>query len=162
MKIALFAALFSFCGMTLHAQAPAQPDKDKAAAAARPAAQAKPAAQPAKAAAPAPAKKAAKPEAAAAKVEADGEESMVMIDSKTEPEDTGRFAADYGQGQEDADAAGGIPSSYGQCKGVVNDGGRNLLVFESPDDGTLSFVQVTAGKGKFSWKLVDRIRRSAD
>ena len=56
----------------------------------------------------------------------------------------------------------GLPSSYGQCKGVIADAGRNLLIFESPDDGSVSFVQVTVGKANVSWKLVDRIPRSAD
>jgi hypothetical protein len=57
---------------------------------------------------------------------------------------------------------GGIPASYGQCKGVMNDGGRTLLVFESADDGAISFVQVTLGKAGAAWKLVDRIYRSAE
>ena len=44
----------------------------------------------------------------------------------------------------------------------MNDGGRTLLVLESPDDGTITFVQVIAGKAGVSWKLVDRVPRSLD
>ena len=156
MKTALFSAVFFASGLALFAQVPAQPGKDKAAA--KPA-QAKPAVQAPKPAAPAPAKKAPVP--AAAKAEPEGEESVVMIDSKAEIEDNSRFTADNGQ-QEEAEGAGGIPSSYGQCRGTLNDGGRSLLVFESAEDGTISLVQIVAGKGRVTWKLVDRIRRSND
>ena len=61
-----------------------------------------------------------------------------------------------------ADVPGGLPSSYGQCKGVMNEGGRTILIFESLDDGAIYFVQVNVGKNSVSWKLVDRILRSAD
>ncbi|MGD9642533.1 MAG: hypothetical protein AB7V08_07310 [Elusimicrobiales bacterium] len=112
----------------------------------------------AKPAAAAPAQK-SEPVKPAAKAVEEQEESMVMIDDKTE--------SDYSRGASaDADeqpaVPGGIPSSYGQCKGVMNDGGRTLLVFESADDGSISFVQVTLGKTGAAWKLVDRIHRSAD
>ena len=56
---------------------------------------------------------------------------------------------------------GGIPASYGQLKGAINDSGRSLLTFES-DDGTISFVQIFVGKSAVSWKLISRIYRSAD
>ncbi|HAT71221.1 MAG TPA: hypothetical protein DCS63_00195 [Elusimicrobia bacterium] len=95
--------------------------------------------------------------------EEDAEESGVMIDSKSDAEETGRFAAAGSREEaEEPAVAGGLPSSYGQLKGVMNDAGRSLLVFESPDDGSITFVQVTAGKNNVVWKLVDRIPRSLD
>ena len=158
MKKYLIAALLLGCGVSLYAQAPAPADKPKAAAAAPK----KAAAQPAKPAAakPAPAadNKAAKP--AADKQADQDEDSVVMIDSKGDAEDNGSFNA--GEDREERTVPGGIPSSYGQCKGTITEGGRSLLVFESAEDGTLSFVQVTVGKTSVTWKLVDRIGRSAD
>ncbi len=172
MKTTLFAVLLLSCGLTLRAQDPVPADKNTAAAAAiKPAAQPKAAspraaARPAKtvkpaAAVSAQAQQTAKEEAAA-KADSDADESVVMIDSKADIEDTGRFSAASGREQDEPAVSGGIPASYGQCKGVVNDGGRSLLVFESAEDGTISFVQVAAGKSKVAWKLVDRIPRSAD
>jgi len=92
----------------------------------------------------------------------DADESVVMIDSKPDPDDAGRFSASQSGEQDEAAVPGGIPSSYGQCKGVATEEGRTMLVFESADDGTITFVQVTAGKNRVSWRLVDRIPRSAD
>jgi hypothetical protein len=89
-------------------------------------------------------------------------DSGVMIDAKSDSDDTGNYSASPVDEQDEAAAPGGIPASYGQCKGVVNEAGRTLLVFESSDDGTITFVQVTAGRSSVSWKLVDRITRSAD
>lgn len=162
MKKILSAVLIAVCGTALYAQAPAGKKsaaaEKKAAEAAAPkkAAKDEPAkAEPAK---PAPARPAAKPAEEA-------EESVVMIDSKTdaEPEAGGRFSAGaYGAEQEEPVVPGGMPSSYGQCKGVIADAGRSILVFESPDDGSISLVQLVLGKGKASWKLLDRIPRSAD
>lgn len=99
--------------------------------------------------------------AAAARQEQDAEESVVMIDSKAEAEEPGS-SADYGGEQDERMVPGGLPSSYGQCKGVINDGGRNIMIFESIDDGSLSFVQLIVGKSAVSWKLIFRIPRSAD
>lgn len=99
--------------------------------------------------------------AAAARQEQEAEESVVMIDSKGDGGETESPSA-YGAEQEERAVPGGLPSSYGQCKGVIADAGRNILIFESPDDGAVSFVQVTVGKANVSWKLVDRIPRSAD
>ena len=106
-------------------------------------------------------RKAEQAKAAAAKQEQDAEESVVMIDSKAEAEEPGS-SADYAGEQDERLVPGGLPSSYGQCKGIMNDAGRNLLIFESLDDGALSFVQVIAGKSSISWKLLYRIPRSAD
>ncbi len=122
------------------------------AAAKTPAAQ--PAAQPAQAAQAAPAKQ-------AAKAGDQDEESMVMIDNKAEI-DENRYTASEGETEERAAVPGGLPSSYGQCKGVVTEGGRTVLVFESADDGAISLVQLTLGRAGASWKLLDRIPRSAD
>lgn len=172
MKNTLFALLLAACAapvLAQEAQPAAQPEKPAAAAPQKKAPRAKARPAPAKeaaAAAPAaqsaPAKKAVKQEPA--KPAEEPEESVVMIDSKAEPEETGRFsAAGYAPDQDEAPAVpGGMPSSYGQLKGVMNDGGRSLLVLESPDDGAITFVQVTAGKAGVSWKLVDRIPRSLD
>jgi hypothetical protein len=88
------------------------------------------------------------------------DEGTVLIDSKGETEDAGRYAP--GSEQAQADVPGGIPSSYGQCKGVINDAGRSVLVFENSEDGAVVFVQIFFGKGGVSWKLVDKIGRSAD
>jgi len=166
MKKYLIAALLLVCGVYLRAQEPVPADKAKAAAPAQKTTeQARPAKTAAvKTAASAAEKKAVKaaPAKAAAAKEADqdAEESVVMIDSKSDAEDNGSFNA--GEDREDVAVPGGLPSSYGQCKGVMNEGGRTLLVFESPEDGAVSFVQVTVGKAGVSWKLVDRIARSAD
>lgn len=157
MKNILIAAVMAACAGTLFAQAPAE--KAKPAAEKKPAAAA-PAAEPAPAAQPAPAKKPAQPAAAkpAARPQEEPEEAMVMIDTRTEPEDVrGGAAAAAGAGE--TPAPKGLPSSFGQCKGVISEGGRNILVFENPDDGELTFVQVTFGKGGVSWRYVDALRR---
>lgn len=91
----------------------------------------------------------------------DAEESVVMIDSKADAEDGAVYTGNSGE-RDDSLVPGGIPSSYGQCKGILNEGGRNILVFESIEDGSLAFVQLTLGKAKISWKLLDRLPRSAD
>jgi hypothetical protein len=166
MKKYLIAALIFGCGVPLRAQTAVPADKAKPAAAA-PVKTAQAKAAPAKAApakaAPAAEKKApaaaARP-AADKQADQDNEESVVMIDSKGDAEDNGRFNS--GEDKEERTVPGGIPSSYGQCKGTIVEGGRSLLVFESAEDGTLSFVQVVVGKASVTWKLVDRIGRSAD
>lgn len=154
MSKTLAAVLALACAGALYAQAPA----DKAKAAEKKPAATVPAAVPAaaqpevkKAAAPAPAKPAAKPAD-------ESEESVVMIDSKAEAEDR---RASYGEETDDqAFVPDGIPSSLGQCKGVMNEGGRNVLVFESIEDGTISFVHVTIGKATVSWNVIAKIPRS--
>lgn len=82
-------------------------------------------------------------------------------------EETGVFIDTRGDAEEDAaqareQAPPGIPASYGQCRGVMTDAGRNLLVFESAEDGTIAFVQINTGGPDVSWKLVGRIPRSSD
>lgn len=155
MKNILILAVMSLSAGALFAQTPAE--KPKPAAEKKPAA----AASPAPAAAPAePAKKpAAKTEPAkpAAKPQEEPEEAMVMIDTRTDPEDV-RGAAAAPEGAEAA-APKGLPSAFGQCKGVISDGGRNLLLFENPDSGDIFFVQVTFGKGGVAWRLVDSLKR---
>ncbi|HBA61821.1 MAG TPA: hypothetical protein DCZ92_13625 [Elusimicrobia bacterium] len=141
---------------------PAAQPADKNAAAA-----AKAKAGPATAAAPAvqPGKKAERPAAARSKQAEPEDDGTVMIDSRSDVDETGRAPAraDAAAGErEEADIPGGMPISYGQCKGVISDGGRNLLVFESPDDGTITFVQVIAGRSSVSWKVAGTIGRSSD
>ncbi|MEK7721976.1 MAG: hypothetical protein AAB359_06265 [Elusimicrobiota bacterium] len=159
----LIAALLLICGGALCAQDPVEKKRTVAGkkattllAAASSVQSEQPAAQP---------KKAAKDEsaktAAAKPDEQDAEESGVMIDSKAGAEEAGSPGA-YGVEQDERAAPGGLPSSYGQCKGVINDADRSILVFENPEDGAVSFVQMTVGKTNVSWKLVDRIPRSAD
>ena len=157
MKRSLIAVLLLVCAGALYAKEPSKKIKAEVAALQTAAAAA------VKADA-VQAKKDAKAEqvkAAAARQEQDAEESVVMIDSKGDAGEAETPAA-YGAEQEERVVPGGLPSSYGQCKGVISDAGRNLLIFESPDDGSVSFVQVTVGKANVSWKLVDRIPRSAD
>ncbi len=162
MKKYVIVALLLGCGAALYAQTAVPADKAKAAVAApKKTAQAKPsgtAAVKPEAASPAAIKKTVKP-APANQADQDNEESVVMIDSKSDSEDNGRFNS--GEDQERT-VPGGLPSSYGQCKGTITEGGRTLLVFESAEDGTLSFVQVIVGKISVTWKLVDRVPRSAD
>ncbi|OGS12868.1 MAG: hypothetical protein A2234_06625 [Elusimicrobia bacterium RIFOXYA2_FULL_58_8] len=107
----------------------------------------------------APARKTAKKQS-----EPEAEEGTVMIDSKSDPDDAGRFVpqSEDSAGEREADVPGGMPASYGQCKGVLNEGGRSILVFESSEDGAIYFVQLTVGKSGVSWKLLSRISRSAD
>ncbi|OGR42728.1 MAG: hypothetical protein A2X35_01910 [Elusimicrobia bacterium GWA2_61_42] len=166
MKKTLLTLLLLGCCSAVQAQAPDQPVAEKPAAAVKKSApEAKPAAAPAETPAQAKAKKAARAEAQkkaeARQEEQDAEESVVMIDSKPDAEDTGRFSAGAAD-QEEAAVPGGLPSSYGQCKGIITEAGRTVLVFESLDDGALSFVQVILGKTGVSWKLLDRIPRSMD
>jgi len=96
--------------------------------------------------------------------EAEPDDGTVMIDSKADPEDTGRVVmqSEDNAPESEINVPGGMPSSYGQCKGVISEGGRNLLVFESSDDGSIYFVQVTMGSSSVAWKLVGSIPRSAD
>ena len=92
------------------------------------------------------------------------EEGAVMIDDRNDEDYSGRFADNESAAAaepEERAVPGGMPASYGQLKGTLNDGGRSLLVFEN-EDGTISFVQIFAGKNAVSWKLVSRIYRSAD
>ncbi|MDA8244670.1 MAG: hypothetical protein M0025_11200 [Elusimicrobia bacterium] len=108
-----------------------------------------------------PAPAAAKAAAAPAKATDDQEDSGVLIDSTkydAEDSDAGAETQAYGA----TGVPGGIPTSYGQCRGVMNEGGRSLLVFESLDDGTISLVQVTFGKAGAGWKLAGRIPRSGE
>ena len=157
MKRSLIAVLLLVCAGALYAKEPSKKIKAEVAALQTAAAAA------VKADA-VQAKKDAKAEqvkAAAARQEQDAEESVVMIDSKGEDTDSVQ-ANDYRAEQEERAVPGGLPSSYGQCKGVMVDAGRNLLVFENLEDGTISFVQVIMGKGSVSWRLVSRIPRSAD
>ncbi len=107
---------------------------------------------------PAAEKKPAAPAKQAVKPAEEPEESVVMIDSRTEPEDPRQSAAPA----EERQAPAGIPSSYGQCRGVMSEAGRTVLVFESPEDGSLAFVQISIGKSGVGWKLLDRVYRSAD
>ncbi|HNW43008.1 MAG TPA: hypothetical protein PKI19_00785 [Elusimicrobiales bacterium] len=93
----------------------------------------------------------------------EADDGTVMIDSKGEPDERGSVGQTAGEAAEpEVEVPGGLPSSYGQCKGVISDGGRSILVFENPDDGTVYFVQITLGRTGAAWKLVDRILRSAD
>ncbi|PIU20755.1 MAG: hypothetical protein COT18_00650 [Elusimicrobia bacterium CG08_land_8_20_14_0_20_59_10] len=132
--------------VSIYAQAPAGKKETKGASAAAPAGQ-----------------KAEKPPAAKPKqADADADDGAVMIDSLYDAEETGRFDDRIEMAGDEADVAGGIPSSYGACRGTMNEGGRNILVFESLDDGSLTFVQVTVGKNSVSWKLAGSIGRSAD
>jgi len=139
MKKLLTAFAAALCAGALFAQAPAE----------------KPKPAPEKKAAAAPEKK---PAAPAAKPAEEQEESVVMIDSRTDPEDV-RTPVAYA---DDRALPGGLPSSYGQCRGVISEAGRSVLVFESPDDGSIAFVQVVLGKTGVTWKLLDRVYRSPD
>lgn len=155
MNKTLIAALLLVCVGALYAKEPSKKIKAEVAALTASATQqvALDAAQTRKAA------KDEQAKAAAAKQEQDAEESVVMIDSKAEEPEV---ASAYGMEGEERLVPGGLPSSYGQCKGIISDAGRNIMIFESLDDGALSFVQVTVGKANVSWKLIDRIPRSAD
>lgn len=151
MSVFLLAAL----AVSLCAQDPGVPAAEKKQAAAAVKATV-PEAKSAKAATAAPAKKqtdAAEPD-----------DGTVMIDSKADQEEAGRSVAKPVEEavEREVDVPGGLPVSYGQCKGVINEGGRNLLVFENPDDGTVYLVQVIVGKNGVSWKLAGSIPRSAD
>jgi hypothetical protein len=86
------------------------------------------------------------------------EEGSVMIDGRTEGDSSGRFSEDESMAY--SGASGGIPASYGQLKGTLNDGGRNFLVFES-EDGVISFVQILTGRNSMDWKLAGKVPRSA-
>ncbi len=159
MKKYLIAAVLLVCGVPLHAQGPGAAAKAAVPAAVARSTRTARGAQPAdlgkKTVKAAPAKPAVDKQA-----DQENDEAVVMIDSKGDAEDNGSFSS--GEDREDRTVPGGIPSSFGQCKGTLTEGGRSLLVFESADDGTLSFVQVVVGKAGVSWKLVDRIPRSAD
>lgn len=90
------------------------------------------------------------------------EEGSVMIDQLSAGDSGGRVPPEEeAAADDDGSAAGGLPSSYGQVKGTLTDGARNLLVLES-DDGVISFVQVLVGKNSAAWKLVARLPRGAD
>ena len=96
--------------------------------------------------------------------EQDSEEAGVMIDAKSEDTESEVFSSSYKTGterQEEAAFASSIPASYGPMKGVLNEQGRNILVFEN-EDGILSFVQISVGKNSVSWKLLARVGRSQD
>ena len=157
MKKTFICAALTVMAGALFAQTPVTKAKPAAAkpAAAAPVTTAQAAPKPAAAV---PAKK-TEPVKPAAKAVEEQEESMVMIDDKADSDYSRVSSADA---DEQPAVPGGIPSSYGQCKGVMNDGGRTLLVFESADDGAISFVQVTLGKTGAAWKLADRIYRSAE
>lgn len=159
MKKTFICAMLTVLAGAVFAQTPAEKAKPAPAkpAAAAPVTAAPAAPKPA-AAAPAPVKK-PEPAKPAAKTAEDQEESMVMIDDKADADYSGVSSADA---DEQTAVPGGIPSSYGQCKGVMNEGGRTILVFESADDGAISFVQITLGKTGAAWKLLDRVYRSAE
>jgi hypothetical protein len=87
-------------------------------------------------------------------------EGSVMVDTKAEDDITDP-SYEGGRDSGEANAAAGIPSSYGQLKGTLSESGRSLLVFEN-EDGVISFVQVVTGKATASWKLVSRLARNPD
>ncbi|MEI7481680.1 MAG: hypothetical protein WCK75_04940 [Elusimicrobiota bacterium] len=91
------------------------------------------------------------------------EEGAVIIDTRGDEDYVGRFSDNEPSTAEPEEPVvpGGMPASYGQLKGTLNDGGRNLLVFEN-EEGSVSFVQIFMGKAAVSWKLISRIYRSAD
>ena len=99
-----------------------------------------------------------------AAAEQENEEGGVMIDSKAEESDD-QFEEPApprpAPEAEEISVPGGMPLSFGQLKGTINDGGRSILVFEN-EEGVIAFVQVFIGKNAVSWKLVSRIRRSMD
>lgn len=156
MKKYLIILALLVCGAPLYAQGPGAAGKAAAPAAVNQSTRTARGAQPAAAEK----KQAAVKPAVEKQADQDNEEAGVMIDPKGDAEDNGTFSA--GEDREERTVPGGIPSSFGQCKGTISEGGRSLLVFESADDGTISFVQVVVGKSSVSWKLVDRIPRSAD
>jgi len=96
--------------------------------------------------------------------ELNSEDSGVVVDSKSEDIDAETFS-DFSDGkaeqQKDADFDSSIPASYGQLKGVLNEPGRNVLVFEN-EDGVLSFVQASFGRNSLTCKLLARAGRSQD
>jgi hypothetical protein len=98
------------------------------------------------------------------------EENDVMVDAKSDDNDPDRFSDSDSPSFNESVAAseteepavpGGIPASYGQLKGTLNDGGRSLLVFEN-EDGVISLVQIFAKNNAAGWHLVSRVYRSAD
>jgi hypothetical protein len=90
------------------------------------------------------------------------EEGGVMIDDRMEDDYPVRAARRTDAAESDDSAAPeGIPASYGQLKGTINEGGKSVLLFED-EDGMLSFVQVYVGKNAVSWKLISRVGRSAE
>ncbi|HAF96428.1 MAG: hypothetical protein A2X34_08170 [Elusimicrobia bacterium GWC2_51_8] len=94
----------------------------------------------------------------------DGEEGGVVIDSKSEDSevDTTPYSSKNSVDQsENAGFASYLPAAYGPLKGVLNEQGRNVLVFEN-EDGILSFVQASVGKNSVSLKLLARVARSQE
>ena len=92
------------------------------------------------------------------------EEDGVVIDSKSEGSEaeTSTYSSENNSEQQaDAGFASSLPASYGKLKGVLNEPGRNVLVFEN-EEGILSFVQVSLGRSSLTWKLLARAGRSQD
>ena len=88
----------------------------------------------------------------------------VMIDASAEDNDPARLAENEESSPDETErsaAPGGLPASYGQLKGTLNDGGRSLLVLEN-EEGVISFVQISVGGNSVTWKLISRLRRSAE
>lgn len=88
------------------------------------------------------------------------EEGQVLIDGASEEDSPRPPDTEEERYEPEKKPAGGIPSSYGQLKGALSEGGKSFLVFEG-DDGTIYMVEITAGKSGVSWKLASRIPRSA-
>lgn len=159
MKTVLSLAFLLASAAALSAQAPAEKARPAEKKQAQPAA-AQPAAAPAAAAAPAGEAKPAKQPKASQKQSDPEDDGTVLIDSRGDADDGARYEPASEAAQ--PEVPGGLPSSYGQCRGVINDAGRSVLVFENPEDGVISFVQVFFVKSGVSWKLVDRVGRSLD
>ncbi|HAH33019.1 MAG TPA: hypothetical protein DCL44_11970 [Elusimicrobia bacterium] len=101
---------------------------------------------------------------AAKAADQDSEEAGVLIDSKSEDTESETQPASYKaatERQDESAFASYLPASYGQLKGILDEQGRNVLVFEN-EDGVLSFVQVSVGKQSVVWKLLTRIGRSQE
>ncbi len=156
MKQFAMAVIVAVCAGALYAQAPADkknaaPEKKASAAAEKKDAKAAPA-NPVPAAKPAP-----KP---AARQAEEAEEAMVMIDDRPDAAEGGRPATGAFSAEQDEPAVpGGLPAAYGQLRGVLTDAGRQILVFENPDDGEITFVQLSFGRTGVSWRRLDSIRR---
>lgn len=88
------------------------------------------------------------------------EYSEVLVDNmESDSYDSYQESASLSENEQGIDYTGQIPFYYGSIKGVLNDGGKNILVFED-ENGVITFVQIYFGKNTVKWTVLARMKRN--
>ena len=84
-------------------------------------------------------------------------EPGVVIDRSFEDKAEGRLFYEYEEEKADLTSGNILPYSFGVFRGVLNMGGKAMLVFES--DEAIYFIEVYKEENKIKWKLYGKLSR---